>query len=335
MNSICIVRLSALGDVVMFVPTVRTIQHHFPQAKITWVISSLAHQLVEGLEGVEFIVIDKPKRIKDYFNFWRMMKGRRFDVLLCAQASLRANYLYPLISAKRKIGYSKKRGKDFHHWFIKESIAYKKHHTVDEFLEFAKTLGASPAIIKWAMPLDKAHHDWARQHIPTGQVITINPAASKKERTWPLERYIALINQIHSRWDVSVVLTGGPVDWEIDFANTIASKTSVINLVGKTKPKQLMAVIQNATLMICPDTGPGHMASALSTPVIGLFAVTRPQISGPYLSLESVVDCYPQALASISGKSLDTCYWGERVHSEKAMELIEVDAVMKKLESML
>ena len=63
-NSICIVRLSALGDVLMLVPLVRTLQANLPHASITWIISRPAYDLVEGIEGVEFIVIDKPNNLK-------------------------------------------------------------------------------------------------------------------------------------------------------------------------------------------------------------------------------------------------------------------------------
>lgn len=335
MNSICIVRLSALGDVVMFVPTIRTLQHYFPHAKITWVISSLAYQLVEGMKGVEFIVVDKPKKLMDYYRFWHIMKNHRFDVLLACQASFRANLLYPLIKAKRKIGYPKQRAKDLHGLFVKETIEFKKQHTVDEFLEFAKVLGALKPIIKWDMPIDKAHYEWANKQLPKGDVIVINPAASKKERTWPIDRYIELINRIKSTKNVSIILTGGPVDWEMEYAKTIANQTNALNLVGKTKPKQLMALISLAKLMICPDTGPGHMASAVGTPVIGLFAVTRPEISGPYSSQDHLVNRYPDALIKLSGKRVETCAWGERVHTPKAMELIAVDEVMKKLEDFM
>src|SRR5688500_12397756 len=98
-QSLCLVRLSALGDVLMFVPMVRILQKNFPEATITWIISRPAYDLVEGMEGVEFIVIAKPNNIADYWRFKKQLKGRKFDVLLAAQASFRANLLYPLISA--------------------------------------------------------------------------------------------------------------------------------------------------------------------------------------------------------------------------------------------
>ena len=56
-KSICIVRLSALGDVLMLVPLVRLLQARLPNASLTWVISRPAYDLVEGMDGIEFIII--------------------------------------------------------------------------------------------------------------------------------------------------------------------------------------------------------------------------------------------------------------------------------------
>lgn len=86
----------------MAVPLIRTLQANLPQAKLTWIISRPAFDLVEGMDGVEFILIDKPNSIVDYWRFKKQMRGRTFDVLLAPQASLRTNLLYPLIKAKRK-----------------------------------------------------------------------------------------------------------------------------------------------------------------------------------------------------------------------------------------
>ncbi|WP_447530721.1 glycosyltransferase family 9 protein, partial [Legionella pneumophila] len=72
-KSICVIRLSALGDVLMLVPLIRTLQNKLPNAQLTWIISKPAFYLVEGMEGVEFIVIDKPKTLADYWRFRKQM----------------------------------------------------------------------------------------------------------------------------------------------------------------------------------------------------------------------------------------------------------------------
>src|SRR5512145_1082757 len=98
-NSICIVRLSALGDVTHMLPVIHTLKSHMPEIKITWVIGKVEHKLLGHLPGVEFIVFDKKNGIKEYLNIRKQLGNRSFDVLLLMQLSLRANLLSWVIRA--------------------------------------------------------------------------------------------------------------------------------------------------------------------------------------------------------------------------------------------
>lgn len=334
-KSICVVRLSALGDVLMFVPLVRTLQANLPQAAITWVISRPAYDLVEGMDGVEFIVINKPNSLMDYWRFKRHLKGRKFDVLLASQASFRANLLYPLITAPRKIGYDKIRAKDGHDWVINETIEPGQDHTLDGFLKFATALGLQKKALRWDLPISPADHEWAKAHLPTSKpILVVNPAASKPERSWPTERYIAVLKEAQKRWQVQVVLTGGPGTYDRTLADEILEQIECTDLVGKTKPKQLLAVINQAQAVLCPDTGPSHMGTAVGTPVVALHAVTSANVSGPYTFRHLAVDCYPEAVTTILNKTAETNTWGTHAHGEETMRLVQVEAVLEKLESL-
>lgn len=334
-KSICIVRLSALGDVLMLVPLVRTLQQGFPGVAITWVISRPAYDLVEGMEGVEFIVLDKPDGLKDYWRFKQKMKDKRFDVLLAAQASFRANLLYPSIKAKRKIGYDKVRAKDGHGWFIHECIAPAQNHTLEGFLQFAQVLGLEQPVIQWNLPIQAEDRLWAKNHLPEGDILIINPAASKPERSWPVERTIEVIQQAQQRWGMQVVLTGGPGAFDRELANCILQAVDVTCLVGQTKPKQLLAVIEQARLVLCPDTGPSHMAAAVGTPVIALQAVTSAEVSGPYTFRHLAIDHYYQAFEQAFNKPWDPREWGRHVHGSNAMKLISVAEVLQRMQDLL
>src|SRR6187200_2093031 len=92
-RSICILRLSALGDATHVVPMVRTLQAGFPGAAITWLVGKLEHKLVGDLPGVEFVVVDKSQGWRIYPQLRSALSGRRFDVLLQCQVALRANVL--------------------------------------------------------------------------------------------------------------------------------------------------------------------------------------------------------------------------------------------------
>ena len=141
---IALMRLSALGDVCLMVPLVRTLQKSFPTAQITWIIGEAAHQLVSGLDGVEFIVVDKGRPLQQWFALHRQMRKRQFDVLLAAQASFRAHLLTTAIRAPVRIGFDPATSKDFHRFFINQHIAVSgPQHLLDSFLALATAMGAS------------------------------------------------------------------------------------------------------------------------------------------------------------------------------------------------
>jgi len=334
-KSICLVRLSALGDVLMCVPLVRTIQKYLPDAQLTWIISEPAYTLVQGMSGVEFIVIDKPTGLMDYFRFKQKLNRRVFDILLAAQASLRANLLYPCIRAHRKIGYDKIRAKDAHGWFVHETITPGHDHTLEGFLKFAQAIGIQHADMRWDIPIPEDAILWAQSHVPTTPFFLVNPAASKPERSWLVSRYIEVIRFVQETYHMPVVLTGGPGEYDKILGDAIAAQVSVTNLIGQTKPKQLLAVMKQASLVLCPDTGPSHMAGALGTPVIALHAVTHVDVSGPYPFRHLAVNRYPDAVRSVLNKTSDTCAWGTHVHGEQAMQLITVDDVIIKIQSVM
>ena len=209
---------------------------------------------------------------------------------------------------------------------------------MEGFLKFAHVLGIKEPELRWDLPISDASGEWARAHLPlsaTAPVVLVHPAASKAERSWPVERYIEVIQYLQSRWGAHVVLTGGPGDFDRRLGDAIAAAVPVIDLIGQTKPKQLLAVIEAADLLICPDTGPSHMAAAVSTPVVALHAVTSADVSGPYIYRHLAVDCYPEAVKIILKKTPETNRWGTHAHGADTMKLVQVSAVITKIDMIL
>lgn len=337
-NSLALLRLSALGDVVMWVPVIRSLQKQYPDLKITWITSKQAYAILKDLSGVEFVVIDKPTCLADYWRFYKMMQSRYFDVLFCGQANLRCNFLYPLIKAKTKIGFDKQRGRDLHSLFINQEIPFKKEHLMESFFAFAKLIGVKSPSWVWDLVIEKSDYEFAQQQLPADiRYLALNPMASKVERNWPYERYVELANRLQQQQDVTIVLTGGPSAKEKELADKISCNLikPAINLVGKTTPKQLAAILARATCLIAPDTGPAHIAVAMGTPVVGLYAVAPSQLSGPYFSQDLVIDKYETAVREILKKNPEDLKWVTRVHSEEAMKLISIDEVLTKVNKVL
>ena len=333
-KNIAFFRLSALGDVVLAIPLIRAIQKQWPDCKITWITSSAVYPLLEGLEGVEFLVIKKPQKIKDYLVLRHLFKEYQFDILLAAQASFRTNLIYPFINAKRKIGFDNGRARDLHSWFVKEQIEPRDEHLAEGFMGFANKLGIENKELSWELSVSDEDKTWAKQQRTKPKYIAINAAASKSERTWSAQNYASFIDAAFEKYSLQVVLTGGPANNEIDLAQQIQSlaKTPMDNLVGKTKHKQIAALLGEVDCLIAPDTGPAHIAVAMHTPVIGLYAVARSGLSGPYQIPDYTVDKYPQALKQFLGKEFKEAGWHERVHHESAMDLITVEDVMAQLD---
>jgi heptosyltransferase I len=171
--------------------------------------------------------------------------------------------------------------------------------------------------------------------VPRGRApwLAVNPGASKAEREWPVERMIEVIRAAQSRWGAQVILTGGPGAREQSAGAIImnAVSTGVTNLIGATTPKKLAAVLARADCLLAPDTGPVHLAGAVGTPVVGLYAVASPQLSGPYRYPELTVNRYPEAVRTILGQDPQTVSWTTRVHRGEPMRLIKVADVLPKL----
>jgi heptosyltransferase I len=333
---ICLVRLSALGDVCLAVPLVRTLQHAFPDAQITWVTTAPMLQLLEGLDGVEFVIAEKASHPFAYVAFYRRMRRRTFDVLLGAQASFRAHFLYPLVRAGRKIGFAKSEARDAHYFFVNEHVRGRREHLLDSFLAFAEALGATKRIVEWRLPVGPSDHAFAEKRLGSDPWVALNPMASKPERNWLPERYAAVIDACICRWDTNVVLTGGPSLKEREFGRDVLRRTAkperVLDLIGQTTPKQLAALLGRTKALVAPDTGPVHIATAMGTPVVGLYAVARPELTGAYNSQHLVVNRFPEAVRTVLGKEAGEVSWKTRVKSPRAMELITVADVVTKLE---
>ncbi|WP_133181835.1 glycosyltransferase family 9 protein [Shewanella decolorationis] len=332
MNSLCLLRLSAIGDVCHAVAMVQAIQRQYPQIQITWVIGKLEYQLLKHLPGIEFVIFDKSQGWRSYFNLHKALKGRRFDVLLHMQVALRATLASLAISAKVRVGFDRARAKEGQ-WLVTnhrvEPLA--EPHVLDGFMGFAKAIGVSDITPSWNIPVPQADTEFAQRQIADGEkVLVICAAASKAERNWLPERYAAVAQHAVNK-GYRVILCGGPTALEKTLAEDIANAGSakLDNLVGKTSLTQLLALLKRASLVLAPDTGPAHMAVTQGTPVIGLYAHSNPGRTGPYLSQQYVVSAYQEAIASQQSGEVK---WGTRAKGEHLMALISVEAVIEKFE---
>ncbi|MFH0255760.1 glycosyltransferase family 9 protein [Vibrio rumoiensis] len=327
--SLCILRLSAIGDVCNTIAAVQCIQKQWPQTKITWITSALEAQLLEGLPNIEVLIFNKKKGFKGYIELWEQLKHQRFDALLHMQYALRASIATLGIKAKYKLGFDKQRSQDFQTWFTNVKVpSPQEPHVLDGLLAFAKELGVEDITPSWNIPYTQNDQAWANEYLSHDKNVVIVPAASKAYKNWTAEGYVDVIQHAHNLgWNI--ILAGSPAQIEIELAAKIQQQVPfVINTVGKSSIKQLVALIDKATMVIAPDTGPTHIANAMSTPVIGLYAHHNPARTGPYLYRKYVVSAYQDAIEKEHNKPVEQLAWRTRVKNPQAMNLISSEKVI-------
>jgi heptosyltransferase I len=289
---------------------------------------------MSGIEDIEFIIFDKSKGWRAYGEVSKRLGGKHFDLALCMHASMRANLLCRRIPAPIRLGYDKARARDFQWLFTNRRIpATKKEHAQEAMMSFATAAGAESRDLRWDIPIPDNARRFADQIVEAGRpLVVISPCSSQRSRNyrnWSVANYAATILHLQQRHGCSVALTGGNTEVEQDYGNALANdaREPVVNLVGKTSLKELFALISAADLVICPDSGPAHMATAAGTPAVSLFATSNPDRTGPYLSRSLTVNRYPDAARKYLRRDVDALRWGQRVRHRDAMELITIGDV--------
>jgi heptosyltransferase I len=318
---------------------VHAIREFLPQAKITWIIGKLEARLLSGLQGVEFIIFDKKGGLKAVRELRQTLKGRQFDALLHMQVAARANLLSTLVKSPLRIGWDKPRWRDRHKWFINQPVrSVSGQHQVDGFLEFARALDAPIGPPVWNLPVTTEDTDWAEQILGDGPpILMISPCSSHELRNWHAGRYATVADYAITKLNMRVVLTGGPSALELQTGRDIESamQYGAQNLIGKDTINQSVALLKKAAVVLSPDSGPAHLASAVGTAVIGLYAATPSKRSGPYNSLELCVDKYTEAARKFRQKEPEELRWGQRIEYPGVMDLIETGDVLKILEEFM
>jgi heptosyltransferase I len=338
-SSVCILRLSAIGDTCHVLPVVRTLQRAWPNTRFTWVIGRVEAKLMGRIPDIEFIVVDKGRHWSATRTLRRAMRGRNFDVLMHMQLALRASLLSMLIPAKVKLGFDRARARELQWLFTTDRIRpAERQHVLDSLFGFAEKFGVYEKVLRWDIPLTEPEREYARDLIPEGkQTLVISPCSSHRLRNWRAEYYAQVADYAVGALGMRVVLVGGRSDVEKRMGEAIVARMQqpAEDNIGQDTLLQLLATLERATVLLTPDSGPAHMASAVGTPVIGLYAATNPARTGPYLSRQWCIDKFDVAARRLLGKPAHELPWTTKIERPGVMDLITPDEVIRKLHSVL
>ena len=303
-DSLLIVRLSAMGDVIQAMPAVAALRNALPDTSIGWLVEerwsellcarpsqyeaprSPLKPLVDTVHLANFSVWKQAwfsdKTWREALACIRDVRGRRYEAVLDLQGSIRSALSARLAGAKLRIGSARPREAPSQFAYTR-AVQPQGAHVIEQAFSLASSAVGYP--LDYAPPIfpsDPAQEEWAERflkNVGRGPLAIINPGAGWGAKCWPAESFATVARTLHDR-GLQVLINHGPGEEDLAEAVRRASGNSAHLL--KVPVGELIAITRRARLFIGGDTGPMHLAAALGVPVVALFGPTPPERNGPY-----------------------------------------------------
>lgn len=290
---ILLIRLSALGDVVMASGLIPALRHVHPAAHLAWLTEPPAAPLLAHNPRLDEVIVwpraqwQRLWRERRYGALWREMrqfrralKARRFDVAIDAQGLLKSGLWSWLSGAPRRVSLIGREGSRYLATELVMPPMGEDERIGSEYRHLARRLGAPEEAFRLDLAIGEAPREAARRRLGeagvTGPFVAICPFTTRPQKHWFEDRWGELAAGLRGLGLVPVML-GGPAD--ADAARRIAAQQpAVVDLAGRLRLDESAAVIAGSRLLIGVDTGLTHMGSALGVPTIALFGSTRPYL---------------------------------------------------------
>jgi len=294
MKRILIIRLSAIGDVVMASALIPVLRNAWPDAYIAWLVEPAARDLLRHNPRLDEVIVwpkqewrqlwhDRryPELFKRTRQFAKDLRRRRFDLVLDLQGLLKSGAWARLTGAAERIGLGSREGSQY---LMTQVIS---RHADDqrigsEYLRLARTLGLEPGDFRMDIPIAQTDADYTLRHRHASGINTpyavFCPFTTRPQKHWFSDRWAQLTRLLPDQLGLPVMLLGGPGDRQAATEIVQLGAGNLVNLTGDTTLGQTAALIDGAQLLIGVDTGLTHLGIALDVPTIGLFGSTRPYL---------------------------------------------------------
>jgi lipopolysaccharide heptosyltransferase II len=295
------VRLDTLGDVLMCTPAMRALREQRPGRSLTMLTSGIGAAVARYIPEMDDTLIYRPPWMKhdtvqgaDYqLAMVRQLREAAFDAAVifttCTQSALPAAMLCYLAEIPLRLAHCRENPYDLLTDWVPETDLDARlgiRHEVQRQLDLVEAVGcrASHTRLSFRVP-DSAKEEAGLMLAELGITprqpwILMHPGASAASRRYPPRHWAALVRMVHQQLGLPVVLTGDDAEKtlidEIRAQSGIAPRDAV-SLAGQLDLAQLAAVIQLASVAVSNNTGPAHIAAAVGTPIVDLYALTNPQ----------------------------------------------------------
>lgn len=333
-------RLRGMGDVILTAPLLDNLRSAFPQAEIDYLTEPPSAPLLQNHPALHEVIVFTHQGWKKlpplgharaYWQFVQHVRARRYDWVIDLFGNPRTAVLTLLSGAPRRIGFNF-RGRRHAYNCIVEPRG-DRLHAVEFNLDVLRALSVPIITHKPALPIanDAAafiEHFWQEQQLESySSVIGFNAFGGWYTKRWPMPAFAELGDRLQKECGARVILLWGPGEWEE--ANQIAGLMKISPVLAPTTTlPQLAALLARMDLLVANDSGPMHLAAAVSTPVVAIFGPTRPDLQGPWGDGHKIV--LKAGLPCLGCNGL-TC----RIVTHDCMLKLPVDQVFAAVESSL
>ncbi len=343
LRNILLIQFGDIGDVVYSFPCARALKENFPNARIVMALQKKAGGLAEVCSWVdEVIIVDKEKRslwqeIIYQKEFWQRVRKFQFDLAIDLRTGSRGAILAFLSGARQRVGRYTYVG-----WFwrrllfthiinppgrMNQSIAEYYLDTISEY--GIRTENLNPEIQTTAEKTEEVAKLLENENVPQNKpIVAIQPCSLWGYKEWAFTKYVALIEGLARKFDISVIITGTPSERERSEEIVRSCVNRVYNLAGKTPLNLLPALYKRCELFLGVDSAGVHIAAAVGTPTVSLYGPSSSETWAPKGEKHKVISkdfyCVPCKETGCQGSMKSRC-----------MDELTVDEVLPVVEKCL
>ncbi|HZS48723.1 MAG TPA: glycosyltransferase family 9 protein [Blastocatellia bacterium] len=301
---ILIIKLSAIGDVVLTLPAVSALRKTYPDASITWVVDTKAGAILEGNPQIDRIVkLNTSSWGKNPFNpdtiggmksTWKQLRDSKIDIAIDFQGLMKSALVARLSGAKRRIGFATNelRERASRHFLTEQIGEAEGGHMIEKNLRLAEAAGARPnGDYEFPIFVSQTDDRLIKNRLQAegiGDFAILNPGGGWVTKLWAPEKYGQLARWLWKNYGFRSVVTYGP--GEEPLAESVVSvNRNGVAVAMSTSLKQFVALARRAKLMVSGDTGPMHLAAAVRTPIVAMFGPTAAHRNGPFSKTDETV----------------------------------------------
>ena len=268
---ILVVRLGAMGDIIHALPAVASLKNSFPGARITWVVEPRWAPLLEGTPFVDRVTPLRRATARGILASWREIRSERYDFAVDFQGLIKSAVTAACARPERIFGFHRSQAREgAAALFYSDEVRSASEHVVDRNVDLAAAAGATAALRVFPLPPGAPEGE-----LPPGGFVLASPLAGWRRKQWPLAYYGALAARLRSEMGMALVLNG---------PESAAGELAEVGGVGRHSSglAGLIHATRRAAAVVGVDSGPMHLAAALSRPGVAIFGPTDPARNGPY-----------------------------------------------------